>query len=78
MNFHIDIIEQDLLEVIPKLRKEDIPIYGTDVNHGENVRVLKEKDKEKYALIMGNEGNGIKEEVRECPYQFICGEFTIN
>lgn len=64
MNFHINIIEKDLIEVMQKLDDEDIPRYGTDVIRGEDVRVLREKDKESYALVMGNEGSGISEEVR--------------
>lgn len=65
MNFHITILEKDLIEIIKELKDKDIPVYGTDVNRGEDVRVLKEKDKESYALVMGNEGNGISEEIRE-------------
>ncbi len=64
MNFHIVILEEDLVKVIQKLKDKDIPVYGTDVNNGEDVRVLKEKDKESYALVMGNEGNGLSEEIR--------------
>ncbi len=64
MHFHVDIIEKDLKEVIEDLKDKDIPVYGTDVSLGEDVRLLKEKDKESYALVMGNEGNGISEEIR--------------
>lgn len=65
MHFYISIVEKDLKEVIQKLKDEDIPVYGTDVNMGEDVQVLKEKDKEAYALIMGNEGNGIDPEIKD-------------
>lgn len=63
MLFHIDIVVKDLKEVIEKLKKREIPVYGTRVDYGENIRFLKNKDREKYALVMGNEGNGVKEEI---------------
>lgn len=65
MHFYISIVEKDLKEVIQKLKDEDIPVYGTDVNMGEDVQILKEKDKESYALIMGNEGNGIAPDIKD-------------
>lgn len=65
MNFHMNIMERDLIDVIHKLDDAEIPVYGTDVTRGEDVRILREKDKESYALVMGNEGNGISEEVKE-------------
>ncbi|MBR4671884.1 MAG: RNA methyltransferase [Bacilli bacterium] len=63
MMFHINIVIKDLIEVINELKKEEIPIYGTKVDYGKDVRDLKDKDRKKYCLIMGNEGNGVSEEV---------------
>ncbi len=65
MNFHINIIERDLKEIIPELKSKEIPIYGTDVNVGDDAKILRDKDKEKYALIMGNEGQGISREIKD-------------
>jgi len=63
MIFHLNIIVKDLHEIIDRLKREEIPIYGTKVEYGEDVRILKEKDKRKYALVMGNEGNGISNDI---------------
>lgn len=63
MMFHIDIVTRDLKEVIQELKNREIPIYGTKVEYGEDVRTLPQKDRVKYALIMGNEGNGVEDDV---------------
>lgn len=63
MMFHIDIVTRDLKEVITELKEREIPIYGTKVEYGEDVRTLPQKDRVKYALIMGNEGNGVEDNI---------------
>ena len=65
MMFHINIIRRDIDTVIKVLKNMNIPVYGTDVNYGVDVRDLKKKDKEKFALIVGNEGNGVRRSVLE-------------
>ena len=62
MLFNINIITSDLNDVISFLKKEGYKIYSTNVVNGSNV-----KDIEiplKYAIIMGNEGKGVKEELQ--------------
>lgn len=54
--FHINVIRMDLLDAINKIKYMQIPIYGTDVNDGVDVREIKDN---KYAIIMGNEGAGV-------------------
>ena len=71
MNFHLNIIERDLLEFIPKLKENGIPVYATNVTHGMDIKTLKEKDKELFALILGNEGNGVSEEVLDMADKYI-------
>lgn len=63
MAFHLNIVSADLLELIPKLKDDGISVYGTRVESGEDIRTLSSAEKEKYALVMGNEGNGVKKEV---------------
>ena len=63
MMFHINIVIKDLKEVIADLKQKEIPIYGTRVDYGSDVRTLKDKDRSRYCLIMGNEGNGVSEEI---------------
>ncbi len=71
MAFHIQIVSRNLKEVILELKEKDIPIYGTRVEYGEDIRTLTNRDKEKYALIMGNEGRGISEEILDLCDKFI-------
>ena len=63
MFFHINIISRSAFEIIALLKNLDIPIYGTKVEYGVDVRSLSAKDKERFALIVGNEGNGVRLEV---------------
>jgi len=65
MLFHINIIKKSLEIVIDELKEKNIPVYGTLVGHGSDVRTLSEKDKFKYALIVGNEGNGVRNNISE-------------
>ncbi len=65
MFFHINIIKRNIEEIITKLHQEEIPIYGTLVGHGEDVRQLTEKDKLRYALVVGNEGNGVRKSITD-------------
>ena len=63
MLFHINVIISELEDVINDLKKQEIPVYGTNVEYGDDVRFLKEKDKVKYALVMGNEGSGVRKSI---------------
>ena len=61
--FKMNIIRNDLVSVINTLKENNVVIYGTDVNNGVDVKTINESDK--FALIMGNEGNGVKKEIKE-------------
>ena len=63
MFFRINIIKKDLESTIEQLHQEEIPVYGTLVGHGSDVRSLAEKDKIRYALVVGNEGNGVRNSI---------------
>lgn len=65
MIFHTNIIERDLVFVIDELHNMGITVYGTDVNNGIDARELSSLDKASFALVMGNEGNGVRKEVKE-------------
>ena len=60
MIFHINIIRCDLEEVINKI-KGDIKIIGTSLGESTPLRLLEKTNK--FALIVGNEGNGVKKEI---------------
>ena len=59
---HINIITMNLEEAINTIKNKGITVYGTNVNNGEDVRNI--SDTSSYALIMGNEGNGVKESIQ--------------
>ena len=61
MIFNMNIIYGNLLDIIPTLHDNGYLILGTDVNDGMDVRDV---NTSKYALIMGNEGNGVHEEIK--------------
>lgn len=63
MLFHLHVIEGNLVELISAIKKQGIPVYGTKVEAGEDVRKLETSAKAQYALVMGNEGNGVTDEV---------------
>lgn len=66
--FHINIIRCDLLSYLDNLKKQGFYLYGTKVTNGSNVKKIAKKDK--FVIIMGNEGNGIHEETLE-----LCDEY---
>ncbi len=63
MIFHVNIIIRNAFEIVPLLQNYGIPVYGTQVDHGMDVRSLTKKDKERFALVVGNEGNGVRLEI---------------
>ncbi len=63
MNFHLNIIRDDILDIIDDLKDNNYMVYGTDVVDGIDVKDVKKTGK--YAIIMGNEGNGISKEVKD-------------
>ncbi|MGM0830403.1 MAG: TrmH family RNA methyltransferase [Bacillota bacterium] len=60
-HFHIPIIRRDLTEAIPELKERNIPVYGTALENGVEYTTIKPQSS--YALIVGNEGNGMSKEL---------------
>ena len=58
MIFHIDTVKMDVSECIDKLHEEGYEIYGTKVDGGTTLTEITVGDK--YAVIMGNEGAGVR------------------
>ncbi len=56
--FKINIVTGDLSEIVSKLKTENYKIYATDVNGGKSLKNVERC--EKFAIIMGNEGSGVK------------------
>ena len=60
---HINIFSMNAEKAITEIKKRNIPVYGTNVKNGIDVRSLGKKDKNSFCLILGNEGNGVKKEI---------------
>lgn len=69
MLFNINIVIADLKELIKDLISKNYKIYGTNVINGKKLKSI-EKSK-KFAIIMGNEGKGISEEISKMCSEFI-------
>lgn len=61
MLFKLNIVTCNLLNLIPLLKEKGYQILGTNVNNGIDVSEI---NYSKYALIMGNEGRGVSEELQ--------------
>lgn len=74
MLFNINIISRDLISFIPSLK--DYKIYGTKVNGGKSLKNVEKA--EKFAIIMGNEGNGVKKEILDMCSDYIYIDMNSN
>ena len=61
MIFDLNIRKENIIEYIDELKNKGYKIYGTSVDGGKVVNNLVLNDK--YAIIMGNEGNGVRREI---------------
>ena len=61
MIFHINIVRRDILSLIDELHDKGYKVYGTKVDGGTSVDKVDISNK--YALVMGNEGNGVKDNI---------------
>lgn len=65
MLFNINILRQNLTNVINELKNNNYTIYGTKVDNGYDVK--KVNNTNKFALIIGNEGTGISDNIlKQC------------
>ena len=69
--FHMNIVTGNLMEIIKDLKDKEIPILGTNVEYGEDIRNLTSRDKECFCLVMGNEGRGVSKEILDICDKFI-------
>lgn len=68
MMFHIPILIKDTKKVIQELKNNDYKIVGTKVTNGQDVRHASIYSH--FALIIGNEGQGISRDIEE-----LCDEY---
>ncbi len=59
--FQINFVYNNLINTINDLKNDGFSIYATDVKDGVDVSKLK---KDKIAIVVGNEGNGVKQDIR--------------
>mgnify|MGYP003289921791 CR=1 FL=1 len=59
--FKVKIIEEDLFKVINEIKNNNIKVFGTSLKDGTNLNSFEKINK--YALVLGNEGNGVRQEV---------------
>lgn len=62
MIFSMNVVTKDLTEFIPYLKENGYSVYGTDVINGTNVCDVKY---DKIAVVLGSEGLGLSNEVKE-------------
>ena len=60
MILNINIIKRNLIDAIKELKNNNYNIIGTKVDNGKNIKMINAK---KYALLVGNEGNGVSNEL---------------
>ena len=60
----INIFSMNSIDAIEKIKSMGIKVYGTNVVNGVDVKSLSDEDKRSFCLIVGNEGNGVREEVQ--------------
>lgn len=63
MLFHINVIKQNLEDAIDSLKNKDYKIYGTNVENGLDLKETSFVNK--VAVIIGNEGNGVKKALQD-------------
>lgn len=76
MIFHINIVRREIDELINELHSLDYKIYGTKVDGGTSVDKISLANK--YALVMGNEGNGVKESILDLCDDYVYIEMNKN
>lgn len=69
MIFNINIVTSDLKEEINKLKQKKYKILATRVDGGKLIRNLEKNDK--FAIIIGNEGQGVSKELQDLSDEFI-------
>ena len=68
MLFHINFVKIDLNDFLEQIKK-DYQILATDVKSGKKISQIVKK--ENVALLIGNEGQGLKEELKKQATDFV-------
>ena len=68
MIFNINVLRRKLIEFIPIVKNLGYKIVGTDVKNGINIKDI---NKENIAIVMGSEGQGLSNEVKNMCDNFV-------
>lgn len=68
MIFNINVLRRKLIEFIPIVKNLGYKIVGTDVKNGINIKDI---NKENIAIVMGSEGKGLSNEVKNMCDNFV-------
>lgn len=61
MLFNINIIVKNLFEELPRLKELGYKMFATNLNGGNDVKTIEKNDK--FVIIVGNEGQGVKKDI---------------
>jgi len=61
--FHLPVIKANLTDYIKELKSNNIPVFGTSLQNASDYREV--QPQESFALVVGNEGNGVSAQVLE-------------
>lgn len=61
-HFHLPILTGDILEMIQAFKTQGSAVYGTELND-EAVEYTSIEPQQNFLLIMGNEGNGVRQDI---------------
>ena len=59
--FKVGVISCDIKKAITKIKARKIKVYGTSLKDGKPLREFNKSNS--YAIVLGNEGNGVREEI---------------
>lgn len=76
MLFNINIIKKDLAVFIPELKNNGYQIYATKVNGGKSLKTIEKM--EKFAIIMGNEGAGVSDNLIDLADEYLYIDMNTN
>lgn len=76
MLFNINIIRRDLNVFVLELKKEGYQIYATKVNGGKSLKTIEKM--EKFAIIMGNEGAGVSDNLMSLANEYLYIDMNSN
>lgn len=68
MIFNINVLRRNLIEFIPIVKNLGYKIVGTDVKNGINIKNI---NKENIAIVMGSEGKGLSDDVKNMCDNFV-------